>query len=107
MRERIHPKTIVGEIRRYGPEWLEKFPQLPQLAFSALEQGRELGPQLQHLSEQLASSRRRGRARYARMIVGGLLAAGAALLASPGLLAQVPATSWVLGAAALALLLWP
>ncbi|WP_299594091.1 ubiquinone biosynthesis regulatory protein kinase UbiB [uncultured Microbulbifer sp.] len=107
MRERIHPKTIVGEIRRYGPEWLEKFPQLPQLAFSALEQGRELGPQLQQLSEQLAGSQRRGRARYARMIVGGLLAAGAALVASPGLLAQVPVVSWVLGAVALGLLLWP
>lgn len=107
MRERIHPRTIVGEIRRYGPEWLEKFPQLPQMAFSALEQGQELGPKLQQLSDQLAGSRQRGRARYARMIVGGLLAAGAALVASPGLLAQVPVASWVLGAAALGLLLWP
>nr|WP_078083981.1 ubiquinone biosynthesis regulatory protein kinase UbiB [Microbulbifer mangrovi] len=107
MRERIHPKTIVGEIRRYGPEWLEKFPQLPQMAFSALEQGQQLGPQLQQLSDQLAGSRQRGRARYARMIVGGLLAAGAALVASPGLLAQIPVASWVLGAAALAMLLWP
>ncbi|WP_226664259.1 ubiquinone biosynthesis regulatory protein kinase UbiB [Microbulbifer aggregans] len=107
MRDRIHPRTILGEIKRYGPEWLEKFPQLPQMAFAALEQGRELAPQLHRLGDQLAGSQRRGRAQYARRVAGVLLAVGAALVASPGLLAQVPAASWALGAAGLALLLWP
>jgi len=107
MRDRVHPRTIMGEIKRYGPEWLEKFPQLPQMAFSALEQGRELAPQLHRLGDQLAGSQRRGRAQYARRIAGALLAAGAALVASPDLLAQIPAASWALGAVALALLLWP
>lgn len=107
MRERIHPKTIVGEIRRYGPEWLEKFPQLPQLAFSALEQGRELAPQLHRLGDELAGSQRRGRRRYARIIASALLAVGAAFVASPGLVAQIPPASWALGALALGVLLWP
>ena len=107
MRERIHPRTILGEIKRYGPEWLEKFPQLPQMAFNALEQGRELAPQLHRLGDQLAGGQRRGKVQYARRIAGALLAAGAALIASPDLLAQVPPASWVLGAVALALFLWP
>lgn len=107
MRERVHPKTIIGEMKRYGPEWLEKLPQLPQMAFSALEQGRHLTPQLQRLGDQLAGSQHHGRSRYARRVAGVLLAVGAALVASPGLLAQVPAASWALGALALGLLLWP
>ncbi|WP_308364886.1 MULTISPECIES: ubiquinone biosynthesis regulatory protein kinase UbiB [unclassified Microbulbifer] len=107
MRDRLHPRTIVGEIRRYGPEWLEKLPQLPHLAFSALEHARELAPQIRGVGEQLEQSRRRGRQRYARRVAGVILAAGALLLAAPGLLAQLPTASWLLGAAALALLLWP
>jgi ubiquinone biosynthesis protein len=107
MRERIHPKTLLGEIKRYGPEWLEKFPQLPQLAFSALEQARDLAPQLHGLGEQLARGKARGRKRYLRRLAGGLLAVGALVIGAPGLLAQVPPASWLLGAAALALLLWP
>jgi ubiquinone biosynthesis protein len=107
MRERIHPKTLIGEIKRYGPEWLEKFPQLPQLAFSALEQARDLAPQLHGLGEQLARGKARGRKRYLRRLAGGLLAVGALVIGAPGLLAQVPPASWLLGAAALALLLWP
>jgi len=107
MRERIHPKTIFGEIQRYGPEWLEKFPQMPQLVYQALEQSRELAPQLQGIGEQLALSRRRGRRQYLRRAAGALLAVGTLALAQPGWLAQLPPLGWAAGAAALMLLLWP
>ncbi|WP_193163078.1 ubiquinone biosynthesis regulatory protein kinase UbiB [Microbulbifer hainanensis] len=107
MRERIHPKTILGEIKRYGPEWLEKFPQLPQLVYSALDQSRELAPQLQGIGEQLALSHRRGRRQYLRRVAGVLLAAGTAALIAPGWLAQLPPAGWITGVLALALLLWP
>lgn len=107
MRERIHPRTIISEIRRYGPEWLEKFPQLPQLVFSSLEQARELVPQLESVGDKLAQGRRRGRRQYLRRVAGVLLALGAATLAAPGWMAELPPAAWVMGAAALALLLWP
>ncbi|WP_444889060.1 ubiquinone biosynthesis regulatory protein kinase UbiB [Microbulbifer sp. DLAB2-AA] len=107
MRERIHPKTLVGEIKRYGPEWLEKFPQMPQLVYSALEQSRELAPQLENIGEKLASSQRRGRWQYLRRLGGVLLAVGALALSRPQWLEQLPPSGWVLGIAALILLLWP
>ncbi|SHF26465.1 2-octaprenylphenol hydroxylase [Microbulbifer donghaiensis] len=107
MRDRIHPRTILGEIKRYGPEWLEKFPQLPQLVYSSLEQSRELAPQLDNIGEQLARSHRRGRRQYFRRIAGVLLAFGATALAAPDWFAQLPPAGWAMGAAALVLLLWP
>ncbi len=107
MRERIHPKTIIGEIKRYGPEWLEKFPQLPQLVFSTLEQGRELAPQLAKLGSQMASTRQRGRQRFLRRMAAGLLLISATLVAAPQLLVQLPAASWLLASVAIILLLWP
>lgn len=107
MRDRIHPRTIIGEIKRYGPEWLEKFPQLPQMVYSALEQSREVAPQLQGIGEQLALSHRRGRRQYLRRAAGVILAAGTAVLAAPGWWAQMPPAGWIMGVAALVLLLWP
>ncbi|WP_250461770.1 ubiquinone biosynthesis regulatory protein kinase UbiB [Microbulbifer litoralis] len=107
MRDRIHPKTIWAEIQRYGPEWLEKFPHLPQLVYSSLEQSRELGPQLENIGDQLAGSHRRGRSQYLRRAAGVILAAGTAAVAAPGWLAQLPPAGWAMGIAALALLLWP
>ncbi|GAA5525842.1 putative protein kinase UbiB [Microbulbifer aestuariivivens] len=107
MRDRIHPRTIIGEIKRYGPEWLEKFPQLPQMVYSALDQSRELAPQLQAIGTALESSSRNGRRRYVRRAVAIVLAAGAALVASPQWLASMPPAALAMAAAALALALWP
>ncbi|MCO1332898.1 ubiquinone biosynthesis regulatory protein kinase UbiB [Microbulbifer sp. OS29] len=107
MRDRIHPKTIWGEIKRYGPEWLEKFPQMPQLVYSALEQSRKLAPQLETIGEQLAGSQRRGLHQYVRRVGGVLLGLGAIAVTQPQWLEQLPRTGWVLGIAALVLLLWP
>lgn len=38
LQRHFHPKTLIQRLRRYGPEWMEKFPQVPQLVFSGLEQ---------------------------------------------------------------------
>lgn len=37
LRDRFHPKTLYQEMRRYGPEWMEKFPEVPNLVFNNLE----------------------------------------------------------------------
>ena len=36
LRERFKPKRLFAQLRRHGPEWLEQFPQVPQLLFDAL-----------------------------------------------------------------------
>ena len=37
LKNRFHPKTLYQEFKRYGPEWMEKFPEVPGLIFSFLE----------------------------------------------------------------------
>ncbi len=38
LKQRFHPKSLWGELARYGPDWLEKFPQVPNLIFDALSE---------------------------------------------------------------------
>jgi len=38
LKNRFHPKSLWGELKRYAPEWMEKFPQVPDLIFNSLQQ---------------------------------------------------------------------
>jgi ubiquinone biosynthesis protein len=51
MRQRFHPRTFLQELKRYGPEWAEKFPQVPELLFQAAEQIRHLDRIMPELQE--------------------------------------------------------
>lgn len=71
MANRYHPKQLLNEIRRHGPGWLEKFPEVPELLFDAAEQIRrfeQLAPAIQstahhlvQLEQRQQQSRQRGR----------------------------------------------
>ncbi|MGV6807358.1 MAG: ubiquinone biosynthesis regulatory protein kinase UbiB [bacterium] len=37
LRERYRPDALVEQLKRYGPEWMEQFPQVPQMIFASLE----------------------------------------------------------------------
>jgi ubiquinone biosynthesis protein len=37
LKERFQPNALVEQLKRHGPEWLEQFPQVPQLIFQGLE----------------------------------------------------------------------
>ncbi len=37
LKERFKPNALMEQLKRHGPEWLEQFPQLPQLVFQTLE----------------------------------------------------------------------
>jgi len=37
LKNRFYPKSLWGELKRYGPDWMEKFPQIPNLIYNALE----------------------------------------------------------------------
>lgn len=38
LKRRFHPKTLFNELTRQAPEWLEKFPEVPHLAFDTVTQ---------------------------------------------------------------------
>ena len=37
IRDSFQPNALVEQLKRHGPEWLEQFPQVPQLIFQGLE----------------------------------------------------------------------
>lgn len=89
MRDRFHPRTFLQELKRYGPEWAEKFPQVPDLLFQAAEQIRHLDrilPELQEATRHGSATKKSG-FRYDRLF--GL----AALLAA----ACITSPQWVSG----------
>jgi ubiquinone biosynthesis protein len=43
LERRFHPKTLWNELKRYGPEWMEKFPEVPHLFFNSLQQLQNIG----------------------------------------------------------------
>lgn len=42
LKKRFHPSALLATLKRHGPEWLEQFPQVPQLLFKALAQIKHL-----------------------------------------------------------------
>lgn len=85
LKKRFHPKTLWGEIKRYGPDWLEKFPQIPQQIFTGLEQLQNLGeiaPQLRIMAEELENSRRDHRRKRRRNLIAFIAFGGALVVAA-------------------------
>jgi len=95
MQDRYHPKNILAELRRHGPGWLEKMPEVPELLFDAAEQIRrfeQIAPAIQSTAQQMAQleqrqlrSRRRG---------GWVLLLAASLLLPQWGDVAMPALSW-------------
>ena len=121
LKDRFHPSSLWDELKRYGPEWLEKFPQVPELVFNGLQQMQHLGqvsPQLKALEMALAQ-RRRDRQRQRQLRVIGILALSAAAISAwPGAPPQlshwvyqmswqdIPSVAWVLGIFGCLALIW-
>lgn len=79
LKKRFHPKTLWGELKRYGPEWMEKFPMIPQLIFNGLQQLQNIGqlaPEVHKAAQQLSQNRKHSLVRYgvAAVVLGGALA---------------------------------
>jgi ubiquinone biosynthesis protein len=80
LKKRFHPKSLWGELKRYGPEWMEKFPQIPQLIFNGLQQLQnigELAPELHKTAQQLQARSAKSARHY--WLAGGLFVASIAL----------------------------
>lgn len=105
LRDRFHPKTLLREFRRYGPEWMEKFPEVPNLVFNNLENLITLAktaPSLQRAANEVQARQARKRSLLPRLWLP--LAMAAAVSALPGVagwLVALPLVTQVLGVAAL------
>lgn len=83
MQNRYHPKNLLAEIRRHGPGWLEKMPEVPELLFDAAQQIRrfeQVAPAIQSTAQQMVllerhqlQARKRSRVLAGVLIAGGLL----------------------------------
>ncbi len=111
LENRFHPKSLWGQFKRYGPEWMEKFPQMPQLVYNALEQAQNLSdiaPELHAVARQ-ERRQRQYQARYRRRSwIAAIAFAGAFASAWPALgstLSALPPPTWLLaGVGVLALI---
>jgi ubiquinone biosynthesis protein len=111
VQDRYSPQSLLRRLQRQAPSWLEQLPQLPDVVRDNL-QGKDLdfrpAPTPQTTAKQQQSSGA-GTSRQRRQFVGVSAALAAAVTVIPDgwhTLADGPAITWILVAAALALL-WP
>ena len=52
MKERVGPKAVVKTMLQQAPDWIEKLPQLPQLAYDVLQQSKQQNIVVQQLQRQ-------------------------------------------------------
>lgn len=120
LKDRFHPKALWGQFQRYAPEWMEKFPQVPELIFGGLQQLQSLSKVSHHLEAQTQElqrqqqNRRRGRR---RTVIATLALIGSGITAWPHLggpltawadridWGQIPPESWALLTLGLAVLI--
>lgn len=121
LKNRFHPKSLWGEFKRNGPEWMEKFPQVPQLIFNGLQQMQnlsEIAPEIQNAAQQIKNNKIY-QAHYFRRTAIALLAFSAAIAiawpmvggqleqwASNFSFSDIPAASYLLAAVGTAALVF-
>lgn len=119
LKNHFNLKTVWADFKRYGPEWLEKFPMVPQLILSGLQQSQNLGdvaPQLRNIKTELEHQRKQTTRSRRRAGVGLLAILGAVIVAWPALdahlavrhldMQSIPTQSWGLLALGAVLLLF-
>ena len=111
LEKRFNPGSLWSQMKRYGPEWMEKFPQVPHLVFNALEQTKnlsEIAPELHAVARQERHQQQLRRRTQRRGWIAALAFTGALVSAWPALgvqLAALPTAAWGLaGVGVLALI---
>ena len=83
LKRRFHPKTLWNDLKRYGPEWMEKFPEVPHLLFNSLQQLQNIGqlvPDVHKTAQELQKRTSQSSRRF--WLATGLIVA-AILIANP------------------------
>lgn len=86
LKNRFHPKTLWQDLKRYGPEWMEKFPEIPHLVFNGLQQVQQLDELRGELTEYRKLRQRQARRATIRKrltLAAAVSLAGAASLLWP------------------------
>ncbi len=110
LRDRFHPKTLLKELKRYGPEWLEKLPDLPMKIVNnldSIQQLNELTPELNQALKAYQQDKKQQRRSRLYGLAAVLTGTGAILSAWPALgiqLDSIPLSSVAL--AILGLFFW-
>lgn len=91
-----HPKSLYKELKRFGPEWMEKLPQLPTMIFNNIEKVQKLtdmAPTLQQAAEDYHQYKLKSAKRKNRTIAAIVIAGAAIISASPTLTATIASLS--------------
>lgn len=86
IKQRFHPKNLWRELKRHAPEWMEKFPQVPNLVFNGLQQLQNLGdlaPQLQDIQQSYAGYKSLQQHKRRRWLIALAAFAAAFVVAAP------------------------
>ncbi len=110
MKERMGPKAVYRSMKQQAPDWLDKMPHLPQMAYEALHQLKNLDDNRRRDMLALAVAREEVKQQQSSKNrwfgVVALLAAAAFAMDQPmDMLEQLPAISWLLGGVGAVLLL--
>jgi len=110
MKERMGPKAVYRSMKQQAPDWLDKMPHLPQMAYEALHQLKNLDDSRRRdmLALSVAREELKQKRSHWDRAVGLLCIVGAVAFASDNpsaMLDSAPAASWALAAVAAFLLL--
>ncbi|MEM5529516.1 ubiquinone biosynthesis regulatory protein kinase UbiB [Gammaproteobacteria bacterium AS21] len=109
MKERVGPKAVAKTIMQQAPDWIEKLPQLPQLAFDVLQQSKQQHILLEQrmLNEQKRQQLAAKKQTKKRMMIGVLLLLSAYVGYEPAreLLQQIEWQGWLLAMIAFVVLI--
>lgn len=75
IRKRFHPFTVLRELQRQGPEWMEKLPELPHLVWNTLDQVNHyasLAPRIDESHQRYIAESKRRRVFRRRVIIAAV-----------------------------------
>lgn len=80
LKNRFHPKSLWRELKRTAPDWMEKFPQVPDLLFNSLKQLPQISQQADNLSHEFLARKKYQRQHGRRQVIAALAFVAAAYL---------------------------
>ncbi len=83
LKNRFRPKSLWRELKRYAPEWMEKFPQVPDLLFNSMAQLPYMAERIDAVASEFTQRKQQHRRTRRRQCIALLAFAGAGLLAWP------------------------
>ncbi|MEI8593961.1 ubiquinone biosynthesis regulatory protein kinase UbiB [Photobacterium sp. Hal280] len=103
MSRQVGPQAIIGAVRDKAPFWAEKLPELPELLYDSLRQGKVMNQRIDKLYDNFMTSRRQqAQARFCFGVGATLIICSAILFGNqvdvyPVVLATAGAMCWLFG----------